>query len=177
MSTIRFSYENSCQLLQKMGYLDTGSIPPLHAQQPSIHDPEPLGVSFFRTLVAEDALENLSLPRTFFGRSEVRNVSFRNTLLSESNLCWNDFIEVDFTKADLSKSDLRASIFKNVKFAEANLRYSDLRHSTFEDCDFTEADMDKVKLTHEQGALLTLSDSQRESVSWCSDAGSFPDGG
>jgi uncharacterized protein YjbI with pentapeptide repeats len=177
MSTIRLGYENSCQLLQELGYLDSRSIPPLPPQQPSINDPEPLGVGFFRTLVAEDALENLSLPRTFFGRSEVRCVSFKNTLLSESNLCWNDFIEVDFTKADLSRSDLRASMFKTVKFVEANLRHSDLRHSTFEECDFTDAELDGVKLTHEQGDQLTLSNAQRESVSWCSDAGSFPDGG
>jgi uncharacterized protein YjbI with pentapeptide repeats len=177
MSSSRLTYENSCKFLQDIGYLDAGSIPPLPAQQPRHDDPEPLGISFFRTLVAEDALENLSLPRTFFGRSEVRQMSFKNTLLSESNLCWNDFIEVDFTKADLSKSDLRASIFKKVKFVEANLRDSDLRHSTFEACDFTNADMNGVKLTHEQSSQLALSEAQRESVSWLSDAGILPDGG
>ena len=177
MSSSRLTYEDSCQLLQKIGYLDAGGLPPLPAQQPRHDDPAPLGVSFFRTLLVEDALDNLSLPRTFFGRSEVQGVSFKNTLFSESNLCWNDFIDVNFTKADLSNSDLRASIFKNVMFVEANLSNSDLRHSTFEACDFTDADMDGVKLTHEQGARLHLSDAQRESISWLSDAGSLPEGG
>jgi len=68
-------------------------------------------VEFFRTRVSDDKFENLTLPRTFFGRSEIRDMSFRGTDLSESTLCWNDFIAVDFSDCDLSNGDLRASLF------------------------------------------------------------------
>ncbi len=72
--------------------------------------------------VPEHSLENLILPRTYFGRSEIRSISFQNTDLIESTLCWNDFIKVNFTNTDLSGADLRASIFKRVAFVQANLR-------------------------------------------------------
>jgi BTB/POZ domain-containing protein KCTD9 len=57
------------------------------------------GVSFFRTYVGGDnaGLRNLTLPRTFFGQSEIRDVDFSNTDFTESNLCWNDFIDANFT--------------------------------------------------------------------------------
>ena len=116
--------------------------------QPQI-DQDPLGVTFFRTFVGvgEDDLENLTLPRTFFGRSEIGPVSFKNTDLAESNLCWNDFNEVNFTDADLSGCDIRASFFSEIHFVRTNLRNADLRHSYFEACDFTDADMRGAKLT------------------------------
>src|SRR2546425_498690 len=111
----RLSYEESCRLLQRLGYPDVGAegvIPPIPDNRPQI-DQDPLGVTFFRTRVGagEHDLENLTLPRTFFGKSEVGPVSFKNTDLSESTLCWNDFTEVNFTDADLSRCDLRASFF------------------------------------------------------------------
>lgn len=100
-------------------------------------DPEPLGVNFFRTFVGEgDDLSNLTLPRTFFRKSEVNDASFQSTDLTESNLCWNDFTDVDFTDAVLARSDLRTSLFNRVKFVRTDLRGADLRLSTFEDCDF-----------------------------------------
>jgi len=61
------------------------------------HDDEQLGVSFFRTRLADVTLDGLTLPRTFFGRSEIRGVSFPVTDLSESTANWNDFIDVDFS--------------------------------------------------------------------------------
>ena len=125
----RLSYEESCRLLHRLGCLDE-PVPPLPARRPRHDDEEPLGVSFFRTFLGEVDLENLTLPRTFFGRSEVGPMSFRNTDLSESTLCWCDLNGVDFTDCDLSESDLRASRFNNVKFARAALRNADLRHST-----------------------------------------------
>src|SRR5262249_28078690 len=139
----RLSYEESCRLLQRLGYPDAGAdgvIPPMPDHRPQCDDEEPLGVCFFRTKegAGEHDLENLTLPRTFFGKSEVGPVSFKNTDLSESNLCWNDFNRVNFTDADLSGSDLRASLFCECDFVRTNLRNSDLRRSTFEKCDFTE---------------------------------------
>src|ERR1035438_7764265 len=101
----RLSYEDSCRLLQRIGYPDAGAegvIPPIPDHRPQCDDEAPLGVSFFRTFVGESALENLTLSRTFFGKSEVGPVSFKNTDLSESTLCWNDFNGVNFTDADLS---------------------------------------------------------------------------
>jgi uncharacterized protein YjbI with pentapeptide repeats len=164
--------------------------------RPQYDDEAPLGVSFFRTWVgvgrpfglqpsnpddwvdvAEHALANLTLPRTFFGRSEISSISFKNTDLSESTLCWNDFIEVNFTDADLSESDLRASIFRRVAFVRTNLRNADLRRSSFEACDFTDADMAGAKLTRKQGERIHLSDKQRQVIDWQESAGEEPPGG
>jgi BTB/POZ domain-containing protein KCTD9 len=150
----RKTYEESCELLQKLGYLEQGKIPPVPDRRPQYDDQEPLGVSFFRTAVTQGDLENLTLPRTFFGRSAVGPVSFKNTDLSESSLCWNDFNEVDFTDADLPRSDLRASIFENVVFVRANLSGADMRHSNFLACDFTDADLRGVKLTVKRASAL-----------------------
>lgn len=176
----RLSYEESCRVLQRVGYPDAGAdgaIPPMPDHLPQCDDEEPLGVSFFRTFVGEGDLENLTLPRTFFGRSEVGPLSFKNTDLSESNLCWNDFNEVSFEDADLSGSDLRASLYNSVKFVRTNLQNADLRLSTFDSCDFTGAEMKGAKLTREQGSVLGLSDEQRNVIDWQESDGEEPPGG
>ena len=187
----RLSYEESCRLLQRLGYPDVGAdgvIPPIPDHRPQCDDEAPLGVSFFRTFVGQDIeegdeddshrdLENLTLPRTFFGRSYIQHVSFKNTDLSESTLCWNDFNEVNFTDADLSGGDLRASIFSEVDFVRTNLRKADLRHSSFEACDFTDADMRGAKLTPKQGEQIHLSDEQRKVIDWQESDGDEPPGG
>jgi uncharacterized protein YjbI with pentapeptide repeats len=164
-------------LLQKLGYLEVGPIPPLPDHLPSPLDEEPLGVGFFRARVADDRLENLTLPRTLFGRSEVVSVSFRNTDLSESNLCWNDFTDVDFSDASLQRSDIRASVFVGVTFSRANLEGADLRRSTFEDCDFAGARLTGAVVATEQQAALRLSAEQANQVVWMSDSGPEPHGG
>lgn len=173
----RLSYEDSCRVLQRLGGLGDGPIPPMPSRRPHHDDEGPLGVSFFRTVVRGVDLEDLTLPRTFFGRSDIGPMSFRNTDLSESTLCWNDFMEVDFTDCDLSKSDLRASGFVGVKFVRTVLRNADLRRSHFEDCDFTDADLHGAKLTYDQGARLSLSDEQRRVMDWRFEAGEEPEGG
>src|SRR3954465_14777751 len=176
----RRSYEESCRLLQRLGYPDAGAdglIPFIPDHRPQCDDEAPLGVSFFRTFVGQDIeegdedvshrdLENLTLPRTFFGRSYIQHVSFKNTDLSESTLCWNDFNEVNFTDADLSGCDLRASIFSEVDFVRANLRNTDLRRSSFEACDFTDADMRGAKLTRGQAEEILLPDQQQQVIDW-----------
>lgn len=172
----RRSYHDSCEQLQVLGYLEAGDIPPIPGHRP-LYDDESLGVSFFRTFVGEGDLENMSLPRTYFARSTVGPLSFKNTDLSESTLCWNDFIGVDFTDADLSLGDLRSSIFTKSIFIRANLWDSDLRRSTFEDCDFREADMRGARLTHEQGRNIPLSDIQRHEIDWQDSEGDEPPGG
>lgn len=173
----RVGYESSCRLLQALGLLEPGDIPPVPDHRPRHDDEEPLGVSFFRTSVGEGDLENLSLLRTFIGRSEVGPISFRNSDLSESGLCWNDFIDVDFSDCDLPDSDLRASIFKSVKFVRANLRNTDFRRSHFERCDFTDAEMLGAKLARIQAKMVRLSPKQQREIDWQAEEGPEPDGG
>jgi uncharacterized protein YjbI with pentapeptide repeats len=177
MSSSRLSYEESCRRLQKQ-YLDENSIPPIPDHLPQYDDEEPLGVSFFRTFVGEgEDLSNLTLPRTFFGRSEINNVIFQNTDLSESNLCWNDFTDVDFTNATLTSSDLRASNYERVKFIATDLTNADMRQSWFKDCDFEGACMAGTVLTREQGKNLRLTEKQHAEVAWTDESGEEPGGG
>lgn len=173
---VRLSFEDSGRRLQQLGLTD-GGMPRMPSRRPRFDDEDISGVSFFRTLLANTKLDDLTLPRTYFGKSEINAVSFRNTDLSESTLCWNDFKQVDFTDADLSKSDLRAAVFKLVKFVQANLADVDLRHSSFEQCDFTRAKMGRAKLTRKQGQLLSLSDEQRHEIDWQESDGEEPPGG
>ncbi len=113
--------------------------PLVRSTMPSIYDEEPLSFSFFRTGVEAADFSNMSLPRTFFGRSTFVGVNFRNTDLAESRMCWNDFESCDFSGADLSRCDMRASNFNGCMFVGAVLTGADIRRSSFEDCDFTGA--------------------------------------
>lgn len=177
MPISRLSYEDSCRRLQK-SYIDADSIPPVPKHLPQYDDEGPLGVNFFRTFVGEgDDLSNLTLPRTFFGRSEVNDAHFRNTDFTESNMCWNDFTDVDFTNATLNGCDLRASNYERVKFVSTDLTNADMRHSWFKDCKFDDALMEGAVLTREQGAKLDLSERQRAQISWVDDPGMEPGGG
>jgi uncharacterized protein YjbI with pentapeptide repeats len=173
----RFTYEESCKLLQSRGLLGKGAIPPIPSHRPCFGDEQPLGVSFFKTFVEGGDLHNLSLPRSFFGRSQVGPASFKNSDLSESTMCWNDFIDVDFTDCDLSSSDLRASLFERVKLVRANLRNTDLRRSSFEECDFTDADMLGVRLVRAQTTGIRFSAKQQEEIDWQAEDGDEPEGG
>jgi len=178
MSQERLHYADSIRRLRELGYLGPDEQPPLPDHVPQPEDEEPLGLSFFRTFVGEGAdLSNLRIPRTFFGRSEISNASFRNTDLSESNLRWNDFIDVDFTEATLSRADLRASIYTRVNFTRADLRGADMRRAHFEGCVFDEAVMDGAILARGQVRRLALSDSQKAVVDWRDDDGPEPSGG
>lgn len=178
MSAPRANYEDSCRFLQTHGYLDGGELPPLPDHLPQYDDPEPLGVNFFRTMVTDEVpLDNLTLPRTFFGRSEVNKASFRNADLSESNLCWNDFLGVDFTGAILAKADMRSSQFVDVTFTAADLRGADMRRSSFERCTFDGAVLDGAILTKDQARMLSLTAEQRQLIDWRSDPGGEPGGG
>ncbi len=172
---MRRSYGESCRELERLGFIERGQAPTEPLRRRPLPDDEELGVQFFRTRVEDAKLADLTLPRTFFGRSEIRASSFRGTDLSESTLCWNDFVDVDFGGACLVSSDLRASLFERVSFARADLRDADLRRSTFEDCDFAGADLRGAKLTRAQE--LPLSDAQREVIAWQDDDGPEPPGG
>jgi uncharacterized protein YjbI with pentapeptide repeats len=152
--------------------------PFVHDRMPS-HDDEELGFSYFRYRLEDADNSNLMLPRTFFGRSWFVRVSFANTDLSESRMCWNDFDECDFSGADLSGCDMRASNFKGCRFVGAVLRGADLRRSSFKDCDFTGAEL--VGAVAEdadfQGCVQDyLTDEQQAVMAW-EDEGPEPPGG
>ncbi len=177
MSSKRLSYLESCRHLQPT-YIEPGQIPDMPPGRPSYDNEDPWGVSFFRTRVdGSIALSNLTLPRSFFGRSEINGASFENTDLSESTLCWNDFIDVNFSYAELVRADLRSSDFERCNFRMSNLREADLRRSSFRGCDFNDADMTGAIMTIEQGKKLTLSELQRTQVSWATSDGPEPSGG
>ena len=174
MTRPRTSYEDSCRRLKL--YLGD-KIPPLPSQLPRPGD-ETCGVFFLRTFVGEgDDLSDLFLPHTFFGRSEINDAAFRNTDLTESNLCWNDFVQVDFSDAVLIGSDLRASLFERVAFVRADLRRTDLRRSSFEDCNFDGALMQGAVLTRGQRDSMDVSKDQVDQIAWTDDEGEEPEGG
>jgi BTB/POZ domain-containing protein KCTD9 len=127
--------------LRELGLLDGDSSPPMPERMPQQGD-EVLGFSIFR-MPLDDPLDlsGLTLPRTFFGRSLVNRVSFRNCDLRESNLCWNDFVGTDLTGADLTGTDMRSSLFQQVLFVATSLVGTDLRRSFFDDCSFEKAAM------------------------------------
>lgn len=172
----RLDYPASCRRLHDLGYPGCDPAPPMPDRMPQGEAEEPFGVSFMRMRVEGD-LGGLTLPRTYFGRSEVEAASFRDTDLAQSNLTWNDFIGVDFGAAVLTGADLRASIFERVSFADASLDAADLRQSSFSSCSFERASMAGAVLTRAQGAGLALSDAQRASISWTDDDGVEPGGG
>jgi BTB/POZ domain-containing protein KCTD9 len=171
----RASYIESCRVLQRNELLENDELPPL-PDRPPRHDEQQLGVSFFRTRLADVALDSLTLPRTFFGRSEIRSVSFRGSDLSQSTANWNDFIDVDFNAADLSHVDFRASIFERISFRGAVLRGADLRRTTFRGCTFDDADMAGARLTPGFRWLFRLSRRQRAVIDW-QPPGPEPEGG
>jgi len=174
---VRLTYAESCRQLQKAGHLEQGPVPPIPNHLPQYDDPEPLGVNFFRTRLENERLENMTLQRTFFGRSEIVGVSFKNTDLSQSNLCWNDFTDVDFSNATLESSDLRASTFAKVRFNHAMLAKADLRRSTFEGCTFDNTNLTGAVAHHRQKPGLLLTESQVLQMAWTDDDGEEPGGG
>ncbi len=171
---MRLSYEESCEKLKPAYISET---PPLPERRPRYDDEAP-GLSFFRTFLGDgEDLSNLTIPRTFFGRSELNDVNFGNTDLSQSCLCWNDFVDVSFAGADLRDADLRASGFLRVRFNAADLSNADLRHSTFDDCDFEHADLSAAIVSRSQLRSMRLSPEQKAAIDLRWRNGPKPDGG
>jgi uncharacterized protein YjbI with pentapeptide repeats len=164
---------------------DPGGRPFVPPHMPSYEDDEPLGFSFFGRGGEVDDYSNLTLPRTFFGHSTLDRLSFANTGLCGSRMCWNDFLGCDFSGADLSGCDMRASTFTGCRFAGANLRGADLRRSYFKDCDFTGADLtgavaeggDLYTDSGHEGVQAFLTKEQQTVMTWTEDEGPEPPGG
>jgi len=153
--------------------------PFIPAAMPNYDDEEPLGFSYFRSGLEDGDLSHLTLPRAFFGRSGFSRVSFANTDLSESRMCWNDFDDCDFSGANMSRCDMRAALFTGCKFIGTVLRGADLRRSTFQECDFSGADLSGAVggLVEYPGCIRSvLSDEQMTAVIWSED-GPEPPGG
>jgi uncharacterized protein YjbI with pentapeptide repeats len=177
------------KLLQETGFIDKlrrlGEELPLddanQLRMPD-HMPRPddallSSLSFFRTCIEDAEFADLTLPWTFFNRSEVTGVTFKNTDLRGSFMCWNDWSRCDFTDADLTGCDMRASGFEQCRFVRSTLVDADLRRSDFDGCDLTGANLAGAKLTCAQGQRLDLSDSQRRVIDWQDADGPEPDGG
>lgn len=157
------------------------SLPPLSKTEEDEED-EAGGLSYYKTGVSDGDLDHLTIPRTFFGRSEIALFSFRNTDLSESTLCWNDWLDCDFIEADLSRADMRASRYVRCYFTGAALSGADLRRSSFEGCDFMDAKMNGTRLTREQASAMRqdgayLNQTQQAEIEWMEDDGPEPPGG
>jgi uncharacterized protein YjbI with pentapeptide repeats len=185
MANQRISFNDSIEVLKKYfkeAILGLDSEPYMPPSIPN-HDDVKTGISFFRGFYENCNLDNLTLPRTYFGRSELRKISFRNTDLSESRMCWNDFIECDFTDANLKGSDLRNSIYKGCIFKNATLDNADLRHEHFENCNFSEASLKGAKLTKrwtlfsKAKSKIDLSEEQRKEIDWQKEDGEEAPGG
>jgi len=146
---VRLSHEESFRWLQGRRVAPEGPVPPIPSRRPLPDDEDPLGVTFFRTSLGDVALKGVTLPRTFFGRSEIGPMSCEGSDLSESTLSWLDFVEVDF-----SDRDLRGFHFKGANLFRAKLTNAGLGRSHFAGCDFTAADMRGAKLTYAQGVGL-----------------------
>ena len=99
---------------------DSDGKPFVPNEMPNFDDDE-LGFSMFKEGCEEVNLKNMTLPRSFFGRSLLSKIDFTNSILSESKFCWNDIVECNFTEADLSRCDMRASLFQNCNFVGARL--------------------------------------------------------
>ncbi len=173
--TQRLSYEDSIVRLREIGWLGE-DCPPMPDHPPIFDDPEPLGFSFFRTRAADDDLSGLTLARTYFAKSEINAMSFANTDLSESTMCWNDFLRVNFSGASLAAADMRASLYENCNFDDADLSGADLRLSSFDGCTFANTNVAGAKLSQDQRANIALSDHQFGTIDWL-DAGDEPPGG
>jgi BTB/POZ domain-containing protein KCTD9 len=140
------------------------------------YDDDILGFSFFRHIIEDGDFSDLTLPRTYFGRSGFERVNFRNTDLSGSRMCWNDFTECDFSKADLSGCDMRASRFQDCRFDGTVLCRADLRHSSFEGSSFTEADMSHA-IADKNESIDCLTELQFATMNLHADSGPEPPGG
>jgi len=179
----RRSLEETWKVLHKRGHdmPRKKKQPFVPKRMPRPGDSAPLGFEYFRCAQEDEDLSNLTLPRTFFGRSEMLRINFSNTDLSSSWMCWNDFADCDFSGASLYRCNMRASNFVRCRFVGARLSRADMRRSAFEGCDFTGATMTGARADTLYGddweLLPRLSEEQQRSMKWSDDPGPEPDGG
>jgi hypothetical protein len=146
----RKTYIESVRELEQQRWIERGQAPVIPPARRPRFDDKTLGVQFFRTRVEGADFSNLTLPGTYVGRTEIAHTSFRNTDLSHSTMCWNDFVEVDFTGACLASCDLRSSTFDECTFDDADLHGA-----------LVGSDQD-IDLSPEQQRTVVLSDKEPE---------------
>jgi hypothetical protein len=171
----RLSYAESCKLLEPYGAC--GSEPPPMPSGIPKHDADILGVNFFRTVIEDAKFENLTLPRTFFGRSEIKNSSFAGSDLSKSHLCWNEFVGVSFCGTLLAGADLRASDYQKCDFIECDLSGADLRRASFKNCVFKGAILKDAIIPRRLKKVCEFSEDQIAQAKLIFFEGPEPDGG
>jgi BTB/POZ domain-containing protein KCTD9 len=174
----RLNFPDSIERLRLAGLIAPEDNFVIPKRMPQYDDEAIDGFSIFRMGLDETAdLSNLTLPRTYIGRSELNGVSFRNSDINESNMCWNDFILSNFEFAVLDSSDSRATNFSNCNFRHCSLRQTDLRHSTFSNCSFVNTDFSGAIVTELQLVEMGLTKEQISTIDLRADAGPEPDGG
>lgn len=171
----RTTYDESLARFTSITGRDARARP--HVERRPRYDEDDPGPSLFRTVVESCALERMTLPGLFVGRTKLTGVSLTESDLHLSTMCWNDFTRCWLDRCDLTDSDLRASHFVDCDFRRADLTRCDLRHSTFERCRFEGAILADATATRDQRASLRLSKEQEHSVLWQALPGSLPDGG
>jgi uncharacterized protein YjbI with pentapeptide repeats len=176
----RLSWSQTWRQLERDGF-DLGDRTPtgrpFHPRKMPSFDDKRRGFGFFKEGLEDGDMSNLSLSRLFVGRSRFKEVDFSNSDLSESRLCWNDFVNCRFQHAILKGCDGRASIWKKCDFRDADLSRCDWRHSRFVKCRFESALCEGMRLTRDQNGHLELDEQQLAQVHWCEDAGDEPEGG
>jgi BTB/POZ domain-containing protein KCTD9 len=175
---VRRPYDQSVAILKER--IDVIGEPLASLDRRPQHDDEVLGPSIFRMIVEDVAVNELSLPCLYVGRSKLQRVSFTSSDLHLSAINWSDLVECDFSRASLVDADLRACKFASCVFTGADLSGADLRGSSFEGCTFEGAIMRGTQLYRPRkrfgvrlGATqetLPLSDGQRAEVTWCEDS-------
>jgi uncharacterized protein YjbI with pentapeptide repeats len=180
---LRKSLEETWRFLEAKGAAlprTADGAPHLPSRMPNIGDDSPVNIIFFRTGWQGSDLSHLTLPRMFFGRSSFEKVNFSATDLSDSRVCWNEFIECDFSGADLRGCDLRATDFRQCIFRDADLTGADLRRSPFEACIFEGAKLAGA-IAHKRSAaedlVPLLTKAQRAEIRWVHELGDEPPGG
>lgn len=171
------TFKQTVSQLESLGLIPEDQNVSFPETMPQFDDENPIGISFFRTTLADQDLSSLNMMRTFFSKSKINNCDFLNSNLSESNLCWNNFKDVNFEGAQLMGCDLRASKFTNVNFSNCDLSGVDLRRSTFKKCNFENAKMDGAKINSIATPKLPLSAEQKSVVNWQAIDGLEPSGG
>jgi hypothetical protein len=125
---VRRPYDQSVAILKER--IDVIGEPLASLDRRPQHDDEVLGPSIFRMIVEDVAVNELSLPCLYVGRSKLQRVSFTSSDLHLSAINWSDLVECDFSRASLVDADLRACNFASCVFTGADLSGADLRGSS-----------------------------------------------
>ena len=178
------SYSDSIALLKERVEIIGDALPEVvRVPRP---DDDPFGPSLFRMGLEGAELAGLCLRGLYVSRSELKRVSFAGSDLQLAAFNWSDLIDCDFSGVDLRQADMRSSAFSRCRFDRAALDGADLRGTRFDSCSFAGATLAQAKLQR-GGALawlgigraqeaLPLSDEQRATILWLSDAPEAPGG-